>query len=131
MHSPQELTNEQCEILDLPYGTKIVGEMDEFMSEFSDTPTAQGGLKQMCRTHTFAADETRLPFPTPPCPLSKHLFPVERLTKRGTYEGSAGLRYFGNEKFRKKVVNRFITIWYQLSPLIFSKAYKMEDISRP
>ena len=54
----QELTNEQCEILELPYGTKIVGEMDEFM--------------------------------------------IERLTKRGTYEGSAGLRYFGNEKFRKK-----------------------------
>lgn len=53
-----ELTNEQCEILDLPYGTKLVGEMDEFM--------------------------------------------IERLTKKGTYEGSAGLRYFGNEKFRKK-----------------------------
>lgn len=29
----QELTNEQCEILDLPYGTKLVGEMDEFMIE--------------------------------------------------------------------------------------------------
>merc|ERR1740130_642994 len=26
-----ELTIDQCEILDLPYGTKIVGEMDEFM----------------------------------------------------------------------------------------------------
>ena len=34
-HSPcaQLLTNEQCEILELPYGTKIVGEMDEFMVE--------------------------------------------------------------------------------------------------
>ena len=29
-------------------------------------------------------------------------FMVERLTKRGKYEDSAGLRYFGNEKFRKK-----------------------------
>jgi len=53
-----ELTNEQCEILDLPYGTKIVGEMDEFM--------------------------------------------IQRLTKKGTYEGSNPTRYFGNEKFRKK-----------------------------
>ena len=29
-------------------------------------------------------------------------FMIERLTKRGKYEDSAGLRYFGNEKFRKK-----------------------------
>ena len=29
-------------------------------------------------------------------------FMLERLTKRGKYEDSAGLRYFGNEKFRKK-----------------------------
>lgn len=84
----RELTNEECEILNLPYGTKLIGEMSDRYLYFHHL--AEFGRPEFSTTSSVLT--------------SFHFSMKLRLDKQkqGTYEKTNGLRYFGNEKFRKE-----------------------------